>query len=75
MGWKGVAAHPNLPDEIVKIWEDAIQKTIADKAWMKFQAKLGAMPGYMGSAEFATFLEKEFKGFRKLAEENNLLTD
>ena len=75
MGWKGVAAHPNLPDEIVKIWEDAIQKTIADKAWKKFQGKLGAIPGYMGSAEFAAFLEKEFKGFRKLAQENNLLTD
>ena len=75
MGWKGVAAHPDLPDEIVKIWEEAIQKTINDKAWKKFQGKLGAIPAYLGSAEFSAFLEKEFNDFRKLAVENNLLAD
>lgn len=75
MGWKGVAGHPDLPDEIVKIWEEAIQKTINDTAWKKFQGKLGAIPAYLGSAEFSAFLEKEFNGFRKLAIENNLLTE
>jgi tripartite-type tricarboxylate transporter receptor subunit TctC len=75
MGWKGVAAHPDLPDGIVKIWEEAIQKTIEDNAWIKFQGKLGAIPAYLGSAEFSAFLEKEFNGFRKLAVENNLLTE
>jgi len=75
MGWKGVAAHPDLPDEIVKIWEEAIQKTINDRAWIRFQGKLGAIPAYLGSAEFSAFLEKEFNGFRKLAIENNLLTE
>ena len=75
MGWKGVAASPKLPDEIVKIWEDAVQKTVKDKAWLKFQKKLGAIPGYLGHADFTAFVEKEFKKFRKLAIENNLLID
>jgi len=75
MGWKGVAASPKLPDEIVKIWEDAIQKAIKDTAWLRFQRKLGAIPGYLGPADFTAFVEKEFKKFRKLAIENNLLID
>jgi tripartite-type tricarboxylate transporter receptor subunit TctC len=75
MGWKGVVGNPNLPDEIVKIWDDAIQKMVKDKAWLKFQKKLGSIPGYLGPAGFAAFMEKEFKKFRKLAIENNLLID
>lgn len=75
MGWKGVAASPKLPDEIAKIWEEAVQKTVKDKAWLKFQKKLGAIPGYLGHADFTAFVEKEFKKFRKLAIENNLLID
>lgn len=75
MGWKGVAASPKLPDEIVKIWEDAVQKTVKDKAWLNFQKKLGSIPAYLGHAEFTAFIEKEFKKFRKLAIENDLLID
>ena len=75
MGWKGVAGHPNLSDDIVKVWEEAIQKTIKDPAWLKFQGKLGAIPAYLGSSDFAAFLKKEFNGFRKLAVEHNLLSD
>ncbi len=75
MGWKGVAASPKLPDEIVKIWEDAVQKTVKDKAWLRFQRKLGAIPGYLGPSDFTAFVEKEFTKFRKLAIENNLLID
>jgi tripartite-type tricarboxylate transporter receptor subunit TctC len=75
MGWKGVAASPKLPDEIAKIWEDAVQKTVKDKAWLKFQNKLGSIPGYLGHADFTAFVEKEFKKFRKLAMENDLLID
>jgi tripartite-type tricarboxylate transporter receptor subunit TctC len=48
---------------------------VKDKAWLKFQKKLGAIPGYLGHADFTAFVEKEFKKFRKLAIENNLLID
>ena len=40
MGWKGVAAHPDLPDEIVKIWEAAIQKTIESGKVLTFEATI-----------------------------------
>jgi len=75
MGWKGVVGSPKLPDEIVKVWDDAIQKMIKDKAWKKFQKKLGSVPAYLGPVDFTAFIEKEFNKFRKLAIEYNLLID
>jgi tripartite-type tricarboxylate transporter receptor subunit TctC len=75
MGWKGVIGSPKLPDEIVNIWDAAIQKMVKDKAWKKFQKKLGSIPGYLGPADFADFIEKEFNKFRKIAIENDLLID
>ena len=75
MGWKGIIGHGNLPDEIVEIWGDAIQKTMKNKAWKKFQKKLGSIPAYLGPSDFAAYIESQFKGFRKIAIDNNLLTD
>ena len=75
MGWKGIIGHGNLPDEIVKIWGDAIQKTMKNKAWKKFQKKLGSIPAYLGPSDFAAYMESQFKSFRKIAIDNNLLTD
>jgi len=75
MGWKGVVGHGNLPDDIVKIWGDAIQKTMKNKAWTNLQNKLGSIPAYLGSSDFAAYMESQFNGFRKIAIDNNLLTD
>jgi tripartite-type tricarboxylate transporter receptor subunit TctC len=75
MGWKGIVAHKNLPDDIVKIWGDAIQKTMKNKAWKKFQKKLGSIPAYLGPSDFTAYMESQFKSFRQIAIDNNLLTD
>ncbi|MFX0199492.1 MAG: Bug family tripartite tricarboxylate transporter substrate binding protein [Candidatus Hodarchaeota archaeon] len=75
MGWKGIMGHPHLPSEIVKVWEEAIQKMIKDKSWVRFQRKLGSLPAYLGHENFTTFIEKEYSKFRKIAVENNLLVD
>ena len=75
MGWKGIVAHRNLPDDIVKVWEDAIQETMKNKAWQKFQSKLGSIPAYLGPADFGAYMEAQFQSFREIATKNNLLSD
>ena len=75
MGWKGIVAHKSLPDEIVNKWGDAIQKTMKDKAWLKFQSKLGSIPAYLGPSDFKAYMESQFQSFREIAIKNNLLSD
>jgi tripartite-type tricarboxylate transporter receptor subunit TctC len=75
MGWKGIVAHKDLPDDIVQIWVDAIQKTMKDKAWLKFQAKLGSIPSFLGPTDFGVYMEDQFTLFREIAVKNKLLTD
>lgn len=75
MGWKGISGPPALSPEIVAIWEKAIQESLKDPELEKFQKKLGAMPAYLGHSDFAAFLELQFKTFREVAIENNLLAD
>jgi len=75
MGWKGVMGPPGLPDKIIKVWENAIQQTVKDKAWLKFQSKLGSIPAYLGHEDFANFIEEQYKKFRKIAEEEGLIMD
>lgn len=75
MGWKGVVGPPGLPVEIIRVWEDAIKKTVEDDAWLTFQKKLGTIPGYLGHEDFAEYIEKQYKKFRQIAEEEDLLMD
>jgi tripartite-type tricarboxylate transporter receptor subunit TctC len=75
MGWKGIVAHRNLPADIVKVWEDAIQQTMKNAAWKKFQSKLGSIPAYLGPADFGAYMESQFQSFREIATKNNLLSD
>lgn len=74
-GWKGVAAPKNVPDEVVNVWKDAIEKTVGSKVWKKFQGKLGSIPAYLGPEEATKFAENQYNMFRKIAVDNNLLVD
>jgi tripartite-type tricarboxylate transporter receptor subunit TctC len=75
MGWKGVLGPPDLPDDIVKIWEDAVLKSVKSKPWKKFAKKLGVKPAYLNSRDFSAFIEAEYKKFKALAEKNNLVIE
>jgi len=46
-----------------------------NKAWKKFQKKLGSIPAYLGPSDFTAYMESQFKSFRQIAIDNNLLTD
>jgi len=73
VGWRGVCGPPGLPEDIIKVWENAVKKTCESKSWLKLITKLGDRPGYLGSHEFANFVDKDFKRYRELCTELGIL--
>ncbi len=54
----GVFAPPNLPADIAKVLEDALNKAVNDPEFKAQAEKLGSSVVPMGSAEFKTLAEK-----------------
>ena len=73
VGWRGVMGPPGLPDKIVKAWETAVEKTTKAKPWLKLVKNLGDMPGYLNAKDFDAFVHKEFKRYRTIFTDLNLL--
>lgn len=66
VGWRGISGPPGLPENIVKIWEDAIAKTCSSASWLKLVKKLGDEPGYLGTADYNKFIKEDFTRYREL---------
>ena len=66
LGWRGVCGPPGLPDNVIKKWEDALEKACNSKYWTKVVTKFGDVPGYMNSKDFTAYVQKEFKRYRAL---------
>jgi tripartite-type tricarboxylate transporter receptor subunit TctC len=73
VGWRGVCGPKGLPDHIVKTWDEAVAKATKTKPWLKLAKNIGDEPGYLNSADFTAFQEKEFNRYRKLFTELGLL--
>ena len=73
VGWRGISGPPGLPEEIVKIWEEAAAKTCQSPSWLKLVGKLGDEPGYMNTKDYNAFVHADFKRYRKLFTDLNLL--
>jgi tripartite-type tricarboxylate transporter receptor subunit TctC len=73
VGWRGVCGPKDLPDHIVKIWDEAVEKATKTKPWLKLAKNIGDEPGYLNSKDFTAFQEKEFTRYRKLFTELGLL--
>jgi tripartite-type tricarboxylate transporter receptor subunit TctC len=59
-GWRGIAGPPNLPDNVVKKWVQAMEKVMQDKEWIEVALKLGDIPAYLGPREFKAMVVKEY---------------
>jgi tripartite-type tricarboxylate transporter receptor subunit TctC len=66
LGWRGICGPPGLPDNVIRKWEDALEKTCKSKYWTKVVTKFGDEPGYMNSKDFTAYAQKEFKRYRAL---------
>lgn len=73
VGWRGVCGPPNLSPSIVKIWEEAVRKTVESPKWLTPTEKLGDFPAYMTAKEFTNFVHAEYKRYREIYTDLGLL--
>jgi len=73
ISWIGVGGPPGLPDDIVKKWEVAVEKSCKTKPWMKMVKNMQVTPSYLNHDQFTKFAHKEFKRYRTLYSELGLL--
>jgi tripartite-type tricarboxylate transporter receptor subunit TctC len=66
-GWRGIAGPPNLPENVVKKWVQAMEKMTQDKEWIEVALKLGDIPGYLGPKEFKAMCVKEYTEMKEEA--------
>jgi tripartite-type tricarboxylate transporter receptor subunit TctC len=72
-GWRGVIGPKNLPKAIVDQWAKAVRDTMARKGWKKMVKAVGDMPRYMGPEEFSKHIASDFKRYRQMATDLDIL--
>jgi len=72
-GWRGVIGPKDLPKAIVDQWAKAVADTMKRKGWKKMVKAVGDMPRYMGPAEFAAHIDRDFKRYRQMATDLGIL--
>ncbi len=70
--WYGIAARAGLPKMISDKLKDALSKTIKTPDVIKMLTKIGYVPVFKDSVEFAKFISSEEKKFLKIAREANI---
>lgn len=57
--FRGVAAPANLPDNVVKYWQDVLKKVHEDKNWQKnYIEKFGLVPNFLTGKDATALIEK-----------------
>ena len=56
--FRGLAGPKGLPPAVVKTWEDAIRKVLADPEFSKSYAAENLVPNFMPHEQYAQFIEK-----------------
>ncbi|MDO4787021.1 MAG: tripartite tricarboxylate transporter substrate binding protein [Fretibacterium sp.] len=69
INWRGIFGIPDMPEEARAFMEDALRKVAGTEEWKAICRQNGWTEAYMGSADFAAFLE------RTNAEYQDLLKD
>ena len=53
-----LAGERGLPPEIIRIWEEAAQRILADPEYKAMYARDNLAPNYLSHAEYGPFVEK-----------------
>ena len=72
-GWRGIAGPPNLPENVIKKWVQAMEKVTQDKDWIETALKLGDIPGYLGPKDFKEMCMKEYTEMKEEAKSLGIL--
>lgn len=73
VNWRGIFGPKNMPSYAVKYLEDALAKMVNTAEWKEIAIRNGWTPSYMGSAEFAKFLDKTNEEYKTLLDEVGIL--
>ena len=68
VGWSGVAGPPDLPQEVVDAWAEALQQVKEDKSWNRLTTQLGSVPMILSPEETVDFVNKQYEVFRELVD-------
>ena len=58
MKFRGLAGPKGLPPDIVKIWDEAAQRILADPDYKKLYVEDNLAPHFIPHAEYAKFVEQ-----------------
>lgn len=72
IGWNGIAGPANLPDEVIRTWDEAIQALVADPGFLAETEALGAAAAYLGPNKFRETLRAEYESALQYAEKLGL---
>jgi tripartite-type tricarboxylate transporter receptor subunit TctC len=66
---KGVAVPNGTPPEIIEYLASTLKKVCQDKDFIKTMASIGQPVDYLGTKEWAAFLQREYKDYGDLIKE------
>lgn len=72
INWRGIFGIPNMPEAAKAFMEDALKKLSETKAWKDICKHNGWTEVFMGSADFAAFLDKTNEEYKVLLKEIGL---
>ncbi|MEQ8291296.1 MAG: tripartite tricarboxylate transporter substrate binding protein [Roseovarius sp.] len=75
VGWSGLVGPPDMGDEVISVWTDALQQVSADERWVKQTESLGSVPMILSPEETVEFVENQYTTFRGLVERLGLQID
>jgi tripartite-type tricarboxylate transporter receptor subunit TctC len=73
IGWSVLLGPPDLPEEIVATWQEALQGVAKDKTWLKLTQSLGSIPYVTSPQETEQYIENQYVTYKKLGERLGLI--
>ena len=61
VGWSAVYGPPNMPDAVVKVIADALEKNKSDPTWIKMNEAMGNVIDVRSPAATKAFVGKQYK--------------
>src|SRR2546423_6110234 len=66
--WSALAGPPQLPQEVIRKWSEALVKLARDEAWLAGNEKLASIPAIRTPAETERFVREQYELYERLAE-------
>jgi tripartite-type tricarboxylate transporter receptor subunit TctC len=67
--WKALFIHSETPEEILKIYDEVIEKTVNDPEWIEFVENHNQIINFMPRGKFADHYLKQIDEFESLIKE------